>query len=78
MENIIISKKISTSNVKLDTSAVNRLNVTTACHTAWCVRATLDPDTADVSRPHSQFTWPLVRRRWLGVFRALNSQLCLQ
>ncbi len=37
---------------------------------AWCVRATLDPDAADVSRPRSLLSSPLVRRRRLGVFRA--------
>ncbi len=32
MEKIIVSKKISTSSIKIDTSTVNRLNLKTACH----------------------------------------------
>ncbi len=36
---------------------------------AWFVRATLDPDAADVSRPHNLLWSPLVHRRWLGVFQ---------
>ncbi|ROL03920.1 ATP-citrate synthase [Anabarilius grahami] len=38
----------------------------------WCVRATLDPDAADVSQPRSLLLSPLVCRRRLGVFWALK------
>ncbi|ROI52179.1 hypothetical protein DPX16_3449 [Anabarilius grahami] len=38
----------------------------------WCVRPTLDTDAADVSQPRSLLSSPLVRRRWLGVFRPLG------
>ncbi len=34
MKNILVFKKISTSNVKLDISAAYRLNVNMACHSA--------------------------------------------
>ncbi len=37
---------------------------------AWWVRATLDPDAADVSRPCGLLSSPLVRRHRLGVYRA--------
>ncbi|ROI15129.1 Zona pellucida sperm-binding protein 3 [Anabarilius grahami] len=42
----------------------------------WCVRATLDPNAADMSQPCSLLSSPLVQRRWLSVFPALA--LCLQ
>ncbi len=37
---------------------------------AWCVRATLDPDAADVSQPRRLLSSPLVRRHRLDVYRA--------
>ncbi len=37
---------------------------------AWCVRATLNPDAADVSWPCSLLSSPLVSRCQLGVHRA--------
>ncbi len=39
---------------------------------AWCVRATLDPDTTEVSRPRILLSSPLVQRHRLGVYRALG------
>ncbi len=38
--------------------------------TTWCVRATLDHNAADVSRPCSLLSLPLVRRCQLGVYQA--------
>ncbi len=46
--------------------------LTVGCRaSAWCVRATLDPDPVDVSRPCSLPSSPLVCQHRLGVFQAL-------
>ncbi|ROK35683.1 Dysbindin [Anabarilius grahami] len=44
------------------------------CRTSvWCVRATLDPDAADVSKPRSLLSSPLVRRRRLETIGSMSS-----
>ncbi len=43
MENILVSKKISTSSMKIDTSIAYRWNVNPACHSVCMVRGAVSP-----------------------------------